>query len=64
MLPSFCSTKMYKSRCVALSSEQKGIEVVGVFYFNLRLDLKRWYLEVLVTFQFLKHSFLTVGGNF
>ncbi|NXY06011.1 CASPA protein, partial [Pteruthius melanotis] len=42
-LPSFCSTKMHKRRCVLLSSEQEGTGVDGVFYFNPRLDLNTRY---------------------
>ncbi|NXB64927.1 CASPA protein, partial [Struthidea cinerea] len=44
-LPSFCSTKMHKRRCVLLSGEQEGTAVDGVFYFNPRLDSNTWYLK-------------------
>ncbi|NWV10643.1 CASPA protein, partial [Ptilonorhynchus violaceus] len=38
VLPSFCLTEMHKSRCVLLSSEQKGTVVDGIFCFNPRLQ--------------------------
>ncbi|NXB31356.1 CASPA protein, partial [Eulacestoma nigropectus] len=43
VLPSFCSTKMHKSRCVLLSREPEGTAVDGVFYFNPWLDLNICY---------------------
>ncbi|NXH29251.1 CASPA protein, partial [Myiagra hebetior] len=42
-LPSFCSTKMHKRKCLLLSSEQEGTAVDGVVYFNSWLDLNTYY---------------------
>ncbi|NWW60235.1 CASPA protein, partial [Ifrita kowaldi] len=44
-LPSFCSTKMHKRRCVLLSSEQGGSAVDGLFFFSFPQNMTSYKMD-------------------